>query len=662
MSNYRDEDDDRFHDLEESYTADTESAHDYECGEDCDNEESFEYYYENAIDANDPECNRWDSNYDSDYDSDFDNDDIRDSDANPDWSYYDDNGMRRRKESFMEHAANSVGNHGWTYLMIAAHEGYIDITEDLIANSADVNCRSDNGTTALMFTAYAGQRNVAIILLRSGADVNLVNDAGWTALMFAVLGESHSTVRALLNSGADCNVCTNTGWSALMLAASQGSQDIVDLLAKSGADVNYCDELGMTALMIAAQSGHKNIAELLIRNHADLESLDNEGYTALMHAAISEKYNLTMFLSESCAKVYACDDISRNALLKAAEKFQLSNLGELFPLSENEKDLLDAAENGALDLLEECLLQGANVDSFDMFGTTALMFAAQGGHESIIDVLLNHGASLEAKAVSSETALTLAAAKGEISAVKMLVAAGANIDSENEYGDTALAIAVDDGNYSAVLELIELGANINELNYDVYDEGELIDIYEIDGEYNVIDPIINAGPFDIAVPILLHGDRQCKTLKADGCNERVGRWSKVWHDKGKKVLERALREGHEETVKALVALGIYSDECGNEVEAKLLNASINGDMIAFRDSLAKKVNINKVYNDGKTALIFAVINGHSEIVKELVRAGADINAKSKYSKSVLEHAFFRKTNGMYDLLIELGAKKIGRNW
>lgn len=57
--------------------------------------------------------------------------------------------------------------------------------------------------------------------------------------------------------------------------------------------------------------------------------------------------------------------------------------------------ILLSAQEGMLDLLHQRLDGGANIDSTDYRGRTALMLAARSGHQEVVEALLRRGAEVE---------------------------------------------------------------------------------------------------------------------------------------------------------------------------------------------------------------------------------------------------------------------------
>lgn len=63
--------------------------------------------------------------------------------------------------------------YGQTALMLAAHAGYGEVVEILIAHQANLNITAKFGLSALMLAIIAGHTEVARILLEAGADFSL---------------------------------------------------------------------------------------------------------------------------------------------------------------------------------------------------------------------------------------------------------------------------------------------------------------------------------------------------------------------------------------------------------------------------------------------------------------------------------------------------------
>ena len=74
---------------------------------------------------------------------------------------------------------------GWTALMAAAYDDYVDSVELLINSGANVNLQDEDGRTALMIAAAENSHRSLKLLLAACADPSIKNNEGETALDIA---------------------------------------------------------------------------------------------------------------------------------------------------------------------------------------------------------------------------------------------------------------------------------------------------------------------------------------------------------------------------------------------------------------------------------------------------------------------------------------------
>ena len=130
-------------------------------------------------------------------------------------------------------------------------------------------------------------------------------------------------------------------------------------------------------------------------------------------------------------------------------------------LSQN-KQLLDAAESGQLNLVKQAIQGGADVNIVDESGETALMCAALFGYLDIVKYLIKVEADVSAKGTNGNTTLIIAAKSNNVSIVKWLIYEGkAEVDVEDIHGCTALTHAAANGYSDIVKYLIKANVNVN---------------------------------------------------------------------------------------------------------------------------------------------------------------------------------------------------------
>jgi ankyrin repeat protein len=98
------------------------------------------------------------------------------------------------------------------------------------------------------------------------------------------------------------------------------------------------------------------------------------------------------------------------------------------------EDFAQAAEMGDVEWLKSTLVAGVDVDTTNVFGTTALMRASSRGDVEMVRVLLSYGADPNRVRNDKFTALALAAFFGHQSVVKCLVEHGADANASTRFG------------------------------------------------------------------------------------------------------------------------------------------------------------------------------------------------------------------------------------
>ncbi|GMU52170.1 MAG: hypothetical protein AMXMBFR33_13160 [Candidatus Xenobia bacterium] len=118
---------------------------------------------------------------------------------------------------------------------------------------------------------------------------------------------------------------------------------------------------------------------------------------------------------------------------------------------------LEAAEAGDLQTMSRIHVR---VDCRDDEGETALMEAAEEGHLEVVRWLLEQGARPNLHDDEGETALIEAAEEGRRDVVALLLDWGAFINAHNHRGRTALMEAVTEGHTEVVALLLQRGAAV----------------------------------------------------------------------------------------------------------------------------------------------------------------------------------------------------------
>src|SRR5436309_237180 len=115
-------------------------------------------------------------------------------------------------------------------------------------------------------------------------------------------------------------------------------------------------------------------------------------------------------------------------------------------------DLFEAVRNGDLTMAKALLRAGADPNSRNYVGATALMYAAGFASPDYIRLLLESGAKVNATSNGGATALMWAT--GNTANVRLLLERGADVNAKAKDGTTALGSAAVRGNVDAMRLLI----------------------------------------------------------------------------------------------------------------------------------------------------------------------------------------------------------------
>jgi uncharacterized protein len=182
----------------------------------------------------------------------------------------------------------------------------------------------------------------------------------------------------------------------------------------------------------------------------------------------------TLIYLLACLPAIVLCSCATHPLRKAAEKGNYARVQELLSQGtridqlrwpNDETSLMIAARRGDLDIVKALLNAGADINTKNRFGDTALTKAVYKGHTDVVQVLLDAGASTEVAWNRGETPLFEAAQRGYDGIVKALIDKGANANyRSSRNGWTPLMIAVAEGHSTTASILLGAHADVNLTN------------------------------------------------------------------------------------------------------------------------------------------------------------------------------------------------------
>jgi hypothetical protein len=105
------------------------------------------------------------------------------------------------------------------------------------------------------------------------------------------------------------------------------------------------------------------------------------------------------------------------------------------------KQLIEAADKGDLERVQDALYLGAKVNAINEYGWTALHYAVKQGHTEVIRVLVENGVDVNLGHSNGRTSLHCAIQEGYVEIVALLLANGADIYARDDSGQTSITLA-----------------------------------------------------------------------------------------------------------------------------------------------------------------------------------------------------------------------------
>ncbi|TCI03923.1 hypothetical protein EZV61_06930 [Corallincola luteus] len=390
-----------------------------------------------------------------------------------------------------------VNESGETMLMAAVQSGSLAIVEQLLAQSPDLTQRSNDGGSLLHFAMSehtqaddAEMLPIVRLLIRKGAPIDVALANGATPFFLAARFNRLLAATALIDAGAQVNAISSDGNTALHVAVFGGGKEIVEYLLAHNADATLVNNDGLTALHMTTPNGtlgsedaQAEIARVLVEAGVPVDIRSAMGTTALGFAADNGKQGLVRTLLQLGADINSQNDRGWTPLMRAVDsvhvemvKLLLQYAPDLFKKNRESWTALHLTGNGIGN--EQDLLQaeiaallidaGAPLEARHQSGWTPLMTVLDQNRVATAKVMLQKGAKVEAKTNSRTTSLIVAVEAGAIEAVELLLANGAKLDMSDRNGLTALLYTanqnarVKESTRALIAEKLMLaGANVN---------------------------------------------------------------------------------------------------------------------------------------------------------------------------------------------------------
>jgi len=349
------------------------------------------------------------------------------------------------------------------------------------------------------------------------------------------------------------------GLTALDYAAMSGNEQIIDVLIK---EIDFSEQLKYRALLNAINAGQLKIAKKFLKNEK-VNELFQKGKNNIFLGFIKEQRKKAL---QSLMELGINLNIINQGLLFAVKEGYIDIINLLLQnipttvIEKNNLPLIMASSEGYLEIAEELIQAGFDVNKSDEGGYSPLMAASTN--------------------------------KGNIAVVKALLKAGAQINAKDDDGTTALGFASDVGNAAVVKELLKADAHVN-----VKDNKGMTPLMyaSINNNIAVVKELLEAEAFVNATD-----------------------------NRGMTSLIYASAHGNTEIVRKLLNAGANVNLADKKGNTPLMAASIKNNIEVVRELLNAGADTNVTNAAGVAALGYAAESGNIEIVRELLEAGARV--------------------------------------
>jgi len=318
-------------------------------------------------------------------------------------------------------------------LVRAARVGSVPMVEYFLARGADPNGALADGfnSTALMAGASGNHPEVISVLVAAGADPDQPDAMGDPALNWAAYMGQVEYAEGLLAVGARSDIRTSHG-NAFEIALRQGWEPLIALFGGEATEGLAAAEAALVDLLMVTGTTDFEAAEAVKRALAVGVSPDLNtaaGIPLLAVAAERGQVKTVRSLLEAGAHVDATDPIEFTALTYGAR-------------------------GGSIGVVRELLGAGAAIDhrgGVEGMGMTPLHMAAAKGQTAAAATLLALGANVDTLNARGESALTWSITEGHPETALALLEAGADPDLAGEMKYSARQAAEDYG-FTEVLD------------------------------------------------------------------------------------------------------------------------------------------------------------------------------------------------------------------
>ena len=415
----------------------------------------------------------------------------------------------------------------------------------------------------------------------------------------------------LLDEGNDSEI-----EGPLKIAASNGHASVVKLIfdfckSPEGKDLNESvshdgkiDQRVLNqTLYNAAAKGHSALVQVLLDEGAEIDANGGKNGTALQIASIEGRPDVVRLLVQKGASQSITSKRYGSPLCAAAEK----------------------GHQGTARILLEA---GADLNDGGGWYAQPLVSAIVGQNINLVRLLMDAGADLNGQGGRHGYPIAAAAALGRDDLIEELLERGARVNDGDDKGSDALYAACLSGHLNTVNLLLERGADVNAQGGKAKNA---LGAASSKGHINIVRRLVTAGA-DVS----------------------------FFDDRYGNALQDAARNGYGEVITCLAEAGVDPNAPGGDKGTALVCAASVGrsDIIEILYDVGVEAGPT---SDASNALVTATLAGYEDVVRSLIKHGADLNCLSqkRLTEAVctpLEAAAASGNVSLVKLFLELGVQ------
>ncbi len=504
----------------------------------------------------------------------------------------------------------------------------------------DINAKDNQGLTPLQQLLRNRNSLLSMNLMQQyidqGADTNIVDCNGNTALMTAALYNQITAATRLIKNKCPLDLRNNEGDTALHISVRKGNFEISYMLADAGADCQIANNEGETAAEMI-ENGYREELKKRIGKKRSAAPKELLGIidTAFFQCASSEKDNLefALYLAEKLLSEIDEDDDDEVAYIIDILQGALRE--------DEESRILDYIKKAGYDFDMEICYRRSIINIRD--------YCLEYSYESrVVRKLLDLGTDMNSALIKGKTPANIVAGLGKRHTFfggedEAYYAEAArffdreSMEALDSEGIAAVHQAARNDHTEMMKVMIEKGVNIN-ITEDAPQE-------------------IGTTPLHIAC---IHGNtRMVKLLMDSGADDSMktsqGETPAHFVVQMKQRYKELKSEVRGEMLQALSDIDTPRNDGKTPI---ILLQSMDYGMVCDLTLLLieRDVDLNRADNNGNTVLLAHTDNiCNKDVVKELIRAGADVNAKNNAGDTPLHHALRNGNSDVARFLIKKGA-------